>query len=253
MRPGRTPRRRPRAGSVATSGQSARSVTRSLPNRLLPLPRQGADARADRSARRNPRRLRCLARSFWSAAALLASTSRLATFGRSTPSAARTASASDADELDRVVAGARPGQDRLDLLERGGRAGRPELGDRDDRDVASASAGRGRRGRRWARPRPGAAARPLRAGRREGRRRIRRGARTGDGTGRRGRARGTEPELAAGHRDGDRDGQQAEDDEGGRRVTSAIVPAVAPEASPPGDPGKGTPRPGGRTGRRKKR
>ena len=52
------------------------------------------------------------------------------------------ASASPRHELERVVAGALPGEHVRDLLARGGRGGGPVLGDRHDRDVARAARAR---------------------------------------------------------------------------------------------------------------
>ena len=78
------------------------------------------------------------------AAASGARTRRSASAGRLAPSAARIASASRLDELERLVAPARAGEHGSDLLAVRGVDRGPELGDRHDRDVRPAGPGVGR-------------------------------------------------------------------------------------------------------------
>ena len=95
---GRVVGRRPPAGagSWAISDQSARSLTRSTPNRASSPQASARTPGVTASARRNARRLRWAAMSDVSVAASGASISRVASAGRSTPSSARIASASEA-------------------------------------------------------------------------------------------------------------------------------------------------------------
>ena len=105
------------------------------------------------SARRNPRRLRCRRRGRPpSVAASGARTRRSATARAGEPERREDRVGLGLDQLERVVAPARAGEDGLDLAEVGRRRRRPEVGDRDDRDVDRT--GRRRRGDRRSSGRP---------------------------------------------------------------------------------------------------
>ena len=150
-RPGRAgverPCRRPARGACAVSGHLARSVTRSTPKSVLSPHSSARTPGPTASARRNASRLRFLARSVVRALAVAASTSR---DGVGRPLDAQRGEdrvGLPGDQLEGVVAGARPGEDVGDLLARGGRRGRAELGDRHDRHIGRRTGRGGRHGR----------------------------------------------------------------------------------------------------------
>ena len=147
QRPGRLSGRRrcPQAqpADERSSGQAARSLTRSTPNNAASPQSSARTSGPTASARRNASRLPSFVRSAASAASPAARTSRRAVGRPGDAERREDGIGLVRDELDRVVAGARPGQHRLDLGQvRGGRC-RPEVGDRHDRHV------RDRGGRGW--------------------------------------------------------------------------------------------------------
>ena len=224
-RPGRTRRRPVRRGQPAPSAASRRGRgPASTPNRRVSPQARARTAGVTSSARRNASRLRCLARSSVSVAASVARMSRVASAGRVEAERGEDRVGVGLDELERLVALARPGQDGRDLR-RGPCAvpGRPELGDRHDRGrrpgrgVAGASRGwTARRStaagarRRRAGPEVGLATAPRRSARR--RRRSAAARRAG------------QPELSAGQRhEGGQDEEAADDGERGA-LHAAILP-----------------------------
>ena len=108
--------------------RSARSRTRSTPKRLaVPQARARTDGPTS-SARRNARRLRFVARSVLRVAASAASTSRVGSGRPLDPEGRQDRVGLARDELERVVALARPGQHGRDLAAIRGLDRRPELG-----------------------------------------------------------------------------------------------------------------------------
>ena len=248
--PGRAPASnavagRARRAAWQSSGQSARSVTRSMPKSVFAAPGQRPDPGPTASARRNARRLRCLARS----AGQLRGRRRLdqpRRVGRADRPRARRGSRRPRPRPARARRSAcwsRPGRRRPPCARSRCRVVR-NWATGHDRDVADGGSTGGRSARRRSASREGS---PPVDGSARARSTVGLGvavavdAATGDGDG-----LPPESELAAG--DGQRDGQreQAEDDEDraafhGRGCTSGSRRT------------RGTPRPGGRTGRREKR
>ena len=207
----------PAAGQAsAFSGQSARSLTgRRRTARRRPRPGPGRTARSRRRAgrrgacgsRRGPRRA--------VAASVASDRAGSASGGPLDAERGEDRVRLAGHELERVVAVARPGEDRLRPRVRLEPVAVPELGDRDDRHVGERTPAVGRR-RRLGRRRSGGAAdgrdiggglasAPVRAGGRAGRAGDRP---TADGAG-----RAPEPEPTAGDRHDEGDREEAEDDE----------------------------------------
>ena len=263
---GRSASHRPATGSCATSGHASSERTRSTPNSAVPPQASARTDSSTSSARRNASAVRWPGSQALSFAALATVSSELPRSSRVRPSAPRIASASASTRTSERYVPSPPGIARTSAALTPERPDRkfvtgtmatsaidePGVGDVVGAEVGAGSSRRGlasprarspgsqpwRRRRRWEPVTPSRPRRrrsPRRCPRRSRRRRPRRA-----------RRRGREPAT----RGGRCRGQAAFGGCTGGRGRSR---AAAYRSRPDRAPGRRTPRPGGRTGRRKKR